>query len=291
VVAEWYNMKKSASLRVQAVADVVAEHLRRWGIQAIAGEAGALPASVAGNTTRFVDINPLLLKMREIKYDDEIKAIQLAIQAAEVAHAACRSFVRSGIREIDVLGHLLEKSICGTGRPVIMLCDIVSGERARSGGGPPSDRILQKGDLILLDFFPIVEGYRGDITNTLSVDGCPTAAQEEAFALVAEALKAGEQKLAPGAPVRDIFFAMDEALRRPGRAWSLIHHGGHGLGLEHPEPPHIVPESDRSLAEGMVITLEPGLYHDSFGGIRLENNYLITRDGYCKLSQHHLGLK
>ncbi|MBI4582639.1 MAG: aminopeptidase P family protein [Planctomycetes bacterium] len=292
VVTEWYNMKKPASLRAQAVAEVVAEHLERLGLRSIAGEAGAMPAPMAAKLQAFVDVNPDLLKLREIKDEDEVRAIQAAVQVAEIAQEACRQFVRPGLREIEVYAHLLERVTSGIGQPFQMLCDLASGERSTAGGGSPTDRILKKGELIILDFFPILQGYRGDIANTLAVDGCPTPAQEEAFGLVLEALQAGEQRLGAGVPVSDVFYAMDGVFRRhASKGWSLIHHGGHGLGLEHPEPPHIVPESDRKLAEGMVITLEPGLYHDSFGGVRLENDYLIAKSGFVKLSNHHLGLK
>ena len=83
---------------------------------------------------------------------------------------------------------------------------------------------------------------------------------------------------------------MDRVLSTSGDNRSLVHHGGHAIGLGHPEAPHIVRNSNRELASGMVITLEPGLYDPSFGGIRLEHDYLVTDAGYRRLSSHVLGL-
>jgi Xaa-Pro dipeptidase len=70
----------------------------------------------------------------------------------------------------------------------------------------------------------------------------------------------------------------------------FTHHAGHGIGLSHPEPPFIVPESSETLVAGDVVTLEPGLYLSGVGGMRFERNYLVTQEGYELLSEHHLGL-
>jgi Xaa-Pro aminopeptidase len=87
-----------------------------------------------------------------------------------------------------------------------------------------------------------------------------------------------------------VFEAMDRELQEAGDSNSLAHHGGHGIGLGHPEAPHFVPKSERTLSAGMVVTLEPGLYGPSFGGIRLENEYLVTADGFERFSSQALGL-
>ena len=149
---------------------------------------------------------------------------------------------------------------------------------------------MEKGELVILDIFPLVEGYRGDITNTLVVGAQPTTEQQELFDTVHSGLEAGASLLHPGTPVKEVYRAIDETFHRSDPARSLIHHAGHAIGLGHPEAPEIVPESDAVLAEGMVITLEPGLYGVPSGGIRLEHDYLITKDGAERLSEHSLGL-
>ena len=144
--------------------------------------------------------------------------------------------------------------------------------------------------MCIRDRFPVVEGYRADITNTLSVDRRPTATQNEAFKVVEEALHAGESEIRPGNTTGAIYEAMDRVVRSSKDGRSLVHHGGHAIGLGHPEAPYIVAGDTRELAAGMVLTLEPGLYDSSFGGIRLEHDYLVTDSAYRRLSSHVLGL-
>src|SRR5206468_2888423 len=129
-----------------------------------------------------------------------------------------------------------------------------------------------------------------DIANTLAVGAAPSPRQEEAFETSLAALQAGESRLRPGAPASEVFAAMDAVLAAENPAWALKGHGGHAIGLGHPEPPHIVGKSDRTLCAGMVLTLEPGVYDPELGGLRLEHNYLVTADGFERLSSHRLGL-
>ena len=104
------------------------------------------------------------------------------------------------------------------------------------------------------------------------------------------AQKGGEATLRAGAKARDVFDAVEKPIRDAGMADRFAHHAGHGIGLAHPEPPILVPESDDILMAGDVITLEPGLYVEGIGGIRIEHNYLITATGYERLSQHSISL-
>jgi Xaa-Pro aminopeptidase len=288
IVVEWYSMKEPARNRHHAVASAVASQLRAEGLKVLGGETSYLPALVARVVDELVDIDGVISSLREIKDPDELEAIRLAIRTAEAAHAASREFLEPGIREIDYYAALLERSVQCAERPFVMMCDLVSGDRASSGGGPPTSRRMQKGELVILDFFPYVDGYRGDIANTLCVGAEPSSLQAQIFERVKAALEAGEALLRPGAGAAEVFAAMESVLANGRR--TMAGHGGHAIGLGHPEPPHIVERSDRKLTAGMVITLEPGLYDPSFGGIRLEHNYLITQEGFERLSGHQLGL-
>ncbi len=305
IVVEWYSGKEPAHHRPRAVSSRVASRIRSEGIRRIGAEAASLPFSIAREVEDVVDVEDIIESLREIKDADELDAIRRAIVVAEAVHAASREVVVPGLTEIDGYAALLERATRAAGRPFIMKCDFVSGDRAVSGGGPPSRKLLREGELVILDFFPYVEGYRGDITNTLCIGGNPTPLQREAFECVRAALEAGEAQLRPGARAADVFRAMDGVLRNLGGRGTalaalqsigdqgfggLSHHGGHGLGLCHPEPPHIVPATDRTIEAGMVLTLEPGLYHGSFGGIRLEHDYFLTPGGFERLSTHRLGL-
>jgi Xaa-Pro aminopeptidase len=175
------------------------------------------------------------------------------------------------------------------GEPAILYGDFASGPRCETEkGGPPTSRRIEPGDLLLLDFSVVVSGYRGDFTNTFAVGQGPTARQRELFEACLGALHAGEASLKPGASGR----AVDSAVRGFFGSLKLAHaftsHSGHGLGLGHPEPPYFVPASDDSLVIGDVVALEPGLYIQGEGGMRIERNYLITSDGFQTLSHHEI---
>ena len=170
-----------------------------------------------------------------------------------------------------------------------MMCDFRSGPEL-AAGGHPTDRVIERGDNLLMDIFPYVNGYRCDITNTLNAGGEPSADQEKAMATALAALAASEALCKPGVTAHELHQAQNDAIRAADPTWSLRGHAGHCLGLEHPEPPDFIPDNHEPIVEGMVITFEPGVYDPSFHGVRVEHNYLVTANGLERLSHHELGL-
>ncbi|MCD6289758.1 MAG: aminopeptidase P family protein, partial [Anaerolineae bacterium] len=140
----------------------------------------------------------------------------------------------------------------------------------------------------IVDFFPVLDGYRADITNTYAV-GRPTDAQRRYMDLLLQAKAAGEATLRPGVTGGEVYAAVRGVFERAGVAAYFTHHAGHALGLMHPEPPFLVPGSSEPLQENQVVTLEPGLYDPAVGSMRIEDDYLITADGFERLSNHVKG--
>ena len=143
--------------------------------------------------------------------------------------------------------------------------------------------------MFILDYSVVLEGYRSDFTNCLTV-GAPNSRQQHLYNLVMAAQQAGEEVLKAGTKASDVFHAVNKPILDAGLADKFAHHAGHGIGLAHPEPPILVPEGDDVLLAGDVITLEPGLYVEGIGGIRIEHNYLITESGSERLSNHVISL-
>ena len=286
--ATWYDCVKPAVPRAGAVASLVNETLEKKKINRLAAETSFLPRQAAACVDSVIDCEPTLLSMRERKYPDEIEAIRKGVRTAEAVHSASRELLEPGLREIDYYAQLVARATSEAETPFVMMCDLASGERATGGGGAPGERVIDEGDLVILDIFPYVEGYRGDITNTLVAGGNPTSEQADLFALVTSSLEKAEALLKPGTPAAAFSEAIIETFSAAGE--ELVHHAGHAIGLGHPEAPELVLESDRIIESGMVLTLEPGVYGKPSGGIRLEHDYLITDEGFERLSNHELGL-
>lgn len=164
------------------------------------------------------------------------------------------------------------------GRPIAVFGDILTGERTSLIGGDATTRQMKKGDVIIADLLPENNGVFVDTTRTFFM-GEPNKKQADAYYAVCRALRAGEQSLHAGVSGEDIFHAVSHSLEESGYL-PLVHHAGHGVGLSRCEAPHFIEDSQQRLSVGMVVTLEPGIYIPDAFGIRIENNYLITEDGF-----------
>jgi Xaa-Pro aminopeptidase len=141
----------------------------------------------------------------------------------------------------------------------------------------PTGAELRRGDLVKMDFGALVDGYHSDMTRTV-VLGASTGWQREMYALVAAAQEAGCAALAPGADVVAVDGAARSVIADAGRGEEFVHGLGHGVGLEIHEAPALSATATGELAAGMAVTIEPGVYVDGRGGVRIEDT-LVVRDG------------
>ncbi|MDZ4685426.1 MAG: Xaa-Pro peptidase family protein [Planctomycetaceae bacterium] len=237
-----------------------------------------------------IDLGTVIRSLRRTKEADEIALLKECMRAGEAGQMRAREIVRPGISEFEVFREVQNAALAAAGRPGLIYGDFRACTPSKpKQGGLPTDYKLQSGDLFVLDYSVVLEGYRSDFTNALAV-GEPNAHQRHLYDVVMAAMKNGETALRAGAKARDVFDATEKPIRDAGLADKFAHHAGHGIGLAHPEPPILVPDSDDFLMEGDVLTLEPGLYVEGIGGIRIEHNYLITATGYERLSNHAISL-
>ncbi|HKB03880.1 MAG TPA: Xaa-Pro peptidase family protein [Gemmataceae bacterium] len=228
--------------------------------------------------------------MRRRKDPDEVEVLRACMRATEAGHAWARANIRAGMTELDVYEGVFAACSTAAGRPVIVYGDFAVSPGPARRGGPPTRQVLRDGDMFILDYSVVLLGYRSDFTNTLVVGGKPTADQRRLFDACVAAMRAGETELKAGATCQRVYDAVRGSLAAAGLADHFPHHAGHGLGLSHPEPPYIVRQSSETLLDGDVLTIEPGLYVDGVGGIRIEHNYLITATGFERLSNHTIAL-
>jgi Xaa-Pro dipeptidase len=232
-----------------------------------------------------------IAEMRRQKDPDEITLLRRCMQATEAGHAWARANVKPGMTELQVYCGVSTACTLAAGHAVIVYGDFAVSPGPERRGGPPTDRVIEPGDMLILDYSVVIAGYRSDFTNTLVVGRDPTADQQRLYDLCCRAMAAGENELCGGAACLAVYGAVREVFERAGVAEHFPHHAGHGLGLTHPEAPYFVRHADQTLLAGDVVTLEPGLYIAGIGGIRIEHNYLVTATGYERLSNHTIALR
>jgi Xaa-Pro aminopeptidase len=232
-----------------------------------------------------------LASLRRAKDPDEIALLRQCMRATEAGHAWARANIRPGMTEVDVYVGVSGACTKAAQHAVIVYGDFAVSPGPERKGGPPTARVLQPGDMFILDFSVVIRHYRSDFTNTLVVGKEPNVGQQHLYDLCIQAMAAGEKELRGGQACLNVYHAVRDVFDRAGVGQYFPHHAGHGLGLSHPEAPYFVREANETLVAGDVVTLEPGLYVPDVGGIRIENNYLVTDSGYEKLSNHTIALK
>ncbi|MHB1426098.1 MAG: M24 family metallopeptidase [Gemmataceae bacterium] len=230
-------------------------------------------------------------EMRRQKDADEIAQMRLCMRAGEAGHAWARANIHPGMTELDVYCGVNTACIQAARHAAIVYGDFAVSPGPERRGGPPTSRVLEAGDMMILDFSVVLAGYRGDFTNTLVVGREPTPDQQRLYDLCVQAMAAGEKELAAERSCRTVYDAVRGVFEKADMAQYFPHHAGHGLGLTHPEAPYFVRAADEMLLAGDVVTLEPGLYVPGVGGIRIENNYLVTVRGSERLSNHAITLR
>jgi Xaa-Pro aminopeptidase len=269
--------------------DELSWRLARHAHQRVGYEKGWLPHGLdVGGIAHLMDIAPLIVGLRRQKHADELALIRDAIAVNAAGHQAARALLTgatSPLSELDVYNAAHTAMVEAAGEPIHLLGDFVGAARSAQIGLPASATRLALGDLMIVDMFPIVNGYRADFTVTLAVGGQKDERAKTLEAGLHAALAAGEALLRPGTTGRAIHRAVKAALADYDLADGFPHHAGHGLGLGHPEAPFFVANSDEALIAGDVVTLEPGSYN-AVNGARIEHNYLITATGFERLTAH-----
>ncbi|HYO82850.1 MAG TPA: M24 family metallopeptidase, partial [Bryobacteraceae bacterium] len=263
---------------------------------ALRGTIGIEPESVSGGmlaalTGTTYNLTPSLIEMRRRKMPDEVDSMRATAKMAEAGYAAIKARLEPGMTELDAYLIIYEAVVSAAGTSVDLKGDFACGVRAIGGGGPPVQRVISPGDLCIYDLFPSFDGYMCDLCRTF-VAGEPTQQQQDAWSHVLSTHEIAAQYIRPGLSARAAYEEIRSYLdRHPGTEGSFTHHAGHGVGMDGWEQPWLNAGSDQTFVEGEVIACEPALYSQTLqGGIRLEHNYLVTRDGPVPLDTFPMDL-
>ena len=235
-----------------------------------------------GTGVTLVPVEGVVENLRLLKDKDEVERFRTAAARLVGAVGPALRAVRSGRSEREIAADV-EMELASAGFDDRAFPTIVaSGPNSALPHAQPSRRCVEQSDLVLVDFGGIYEGYHVDISRTICV-GDPTDEARRLHEAVLSAQTAAIETVRPGVPASDVDSAARLTLARYGLAEAFGHSTGHGLGLEIHEAPRIgrvgEPGADVVLEEGMVFTIEPGVYVPGVGGVRIEDDVVVTPDG------------
>ena len=242
---------------------------------------GVTTVKDVGNDVEWIATERLVERHRMVKDPGEIAILRRACRSVSDVAREIPALVTAGRTELEIaraIDQALDRAgLDGPAFPTI----VAAGPNSALPHARPSDRRLVIGDLVLLDFGGRLDGYCGDLTRMAAV-GQVGAQARSLFEAVREAQTAAIAVVRPGQEAPAVDTAAREVLERHGLSEAVLHATGHGLGLELHEAPRIArpdPHHTDRLEAGMVCTIEPGAYVDGFGGVRLEDDVLVTAEG------------
>ncbi len=222
-----------------------------------------------------ISAEPLLARLRMVKGPEEIAAMRRAVAVAEEALRMWLPQVRIGMTEREAARRLIQACFAAGADSLAFEPIVAAGPPAALPHATPSDRPMERGELVIVDFGVVVEGYVSDLTRTFAV-GEPDPEWRRIYEVVREANAAGRAAVRPGIPAEVVDRAARAVIEAAGYGRYFTHRTGHGLGLEIHEPPSIVAGNTVPLAPGMTFTVEPGIYLPGKGGVRIEDVMVVT---------------
>jgi Xaa-Pro aminopeptidase len=228
--------------------------------------------------TRMTPQSGLIESIRTVKSPDEIERIRRSVRICSEAFEASAEHCRPGISENFLAAEIeFQMRTLGAEKPAFETI-VASGPRSAWVHAHPSGDPILANELLLVDMGAQCEGYASDMTRMI-FPGTPTRKVKQIYRAVLEAQLAALDAVKPGVSTVTVDGAARRVLAKSGLADRFVHSTGHGLGLEIHELPRIAKRQPSKLRAGMVITIEPGVYLEGFGGIRVEDTVLVTPGG------------
>jgi Xaa-Pro dipeptidase len=219
------------------------------------------------------------------KDEQEIALMRKAVAIAEQALQATLPGIRAGQTEREIAAELVVQTLrAGSDAELPFAPIVASGPNSALPHATVTDRAIQPGDLVTLDWGAATDGYFADLTRTFAV-GEVDPELKRIYELVRQANAAGRAAARPGATCADVDHAARRVIADGGYGPYFVHRVGHGLGLEGHEDPSMHDRNETSLEPGMTFTVEPGIYLPGKGGVRIEDNVVVTTDGAESLSR------
>jgi Xaa-Pro aminopeptidase len=246
-----------------------------WAMHVL-GLQKALPES------RYVSMTDALPMLRAVKDAEELERLAAAGAAADAVFEEIAAARFSGRREAEIAAELAEL-LTAHGHSTVEFTIVGSGPNGANPHHEESDRVVQEGDMVVLDFGGTKDGYGSDTTRTVHV-GEPADEEAEVYEVVRRAQQAAFEVVRPGAACQDVDRAARRVIADAGYGERFIHRTGHGIGLTAHEPPYMVEGETLPIEPGMCFSIEPGIYLPGRFGVRIEDIVVATEDGARRLN-------
>ncbi|MGM8213479.1 M24 family metallopeptidase [Virgibacillus sp. W0430] len=233
--------------------------------------------------SELIPTSSLIEELRLVKTEKEINILQQAADIADKAFAHILNYIQPGVREIEVANELeffMRKNGATSSSFDII---VASGLRSALPHGVATDKKIEQGELVTLDFGAFFNNYCSDITRTIAV-GEISDKLKEIYHVVLEAQTRGVELIKAGMTGKEADAVTRDYISAQGYGKYFGHSTGHGLGLEVHEGPGLSPRAARKLVPGMIVTVEPGIYVPEIGGCRIEDDIIITETGNKRLT-------
>jgi Xaa-Pro aminopeptidase len=231
----------------------------------------------------LIPVSGMVEELREVKDEEEIAIVEKACEIADKAFSHILTYIKPGMTEIQVANEL-DFYMRSLGASSVSFETIVaSGRRSAMPHGVASEKIIEQGDMITIDFGCYYNGYVSDMTRTISL-GEPSDKLREIYNIVKEAQQKVLDVAKPGMTGVELDAVARDYIASKGYGEAFGHSTGHGIGLEIHEGPNVSKLAEKAFVPGNIITNEPGIYLPGIGGVRIEDDMLVTENGIKRLT-------
>lgn len=270
--------------------EAICEELRRLRVRRLAFESNHLSVQqqcllrrAAGPRIRWLAVSGWVEELRARKDPQEVARMRQAARLASDVVEAVLPLIRPGVRELELAAEIDYRMRRGGASGPAFETIVASGRRSALPHARPSGKRLRKNELVLLDLGAILRHYCSDLTRTVYLGRAPERVQTW-YAAVQEAQQAACAEIRPGVPASEVDRKAREILERYRLGRYFVHSTGHGIGLEVHEGPRLAAGQQVQLEEGFVVTVEPGIYREGTGGVRIEDDVLVSSRGAILLT-------
>lgn len=228
-------------------------------------------------------VSGIIEKIRMFKTPEEIEILKAAAKIADDTYEYICTFIKPGMTELEVSNELefymRKQGATSSSFDII----VASGIRSALPHGVATDKVIETGDMVTMDFGALYQGYISDITRTVAV-GEPSEKMKEVYDIVLKAQELGVEKIGPNMTGIEADAIARDYIKEKGYGEAFGHSTGHGIGMEVHEAPGLSFRSETKLEPGMAVTIEPGIYLPGVGGVRIEDDIMITESGNERLT-------